>query len=79
MAYEGIGLETVFEGLQLLNLRVCAWLPVFGGCARAWRPFMLVCERGCGWRFLGRLNRCLERRSMAVLRFVVYRDKPQVS
>lgn len=32
---EGIGLETMCEGLWLLNLRVCAWLPVFGVHMRA--------------------------------------------
>ena len=43
----------------------------------------LAAFRACLWAwvwlaFLGRLNRSLERRALPVLRFVVYRDKPQV-
>src|SRR5699024_3787834 len=34
----------------------------------------------CGWlTFLGRLNRLISRRALLVLRFALYRDKPQVS
>ena len=34
----------------------------------------------CGWlAFLKRLNRLISRRALAVLRFALYRDKPQVS
>src|SRR5699024_442723 len=34
----------------------------------------------CGWlAFLGRLNCLVSRRTLLVLRFALYRDKPQVS
>ena len=39
-----------------------------GRCAHVWRL-----------AFLGRLNRLISRRVLTMLRFMVYRDKPQVS
>ena len=64
-----------FVAFEPVCLRVvaCFW------CLRA----LLAAFRACLWAwvwlaFLWRLNRRLERRALPVLRFVLYRDKPQV-
>ena len=55
-------------------MTACFW--GLGALLAALRGVVHICGR---LAFLRRLNRLISHRSMAVLRFMVYRDKPQVS
>ena len=65
-----------FVAFEPACLRVVACFWGLGALLAAlWRAV-----HACGWlAFLKRLNRLISRRVLTMLRFMVYRDKPQVS